>query len=199
MRGTGLRLVLKSPQGDLIAQAVSCEFKAINNEAESETLIAGLKVTSTPGYPKANGQAKSSNKVVISCLEKKLKKRKGRWPEELPLVLWADRTTPKTSTDQTPYSMVYGCEAVIPAEIHVPTTSCNLNTVEENQPLMQDSLTLAKELSDAAKIRIASYQQTVTRSYNKNVNIRVFREGDLVLRNVFLNTKDKNAGKLDLA
>ncbi|XP_074297421.1 uncharacterized protein LOC141628144 [Silene latifolia] len=152
-------------------------------------------VTSTPGYPKDNGQADSSNKVVISYLKKKLKRRKDRWAEELPLVLWADRITPKTSTCQTPYSLVYGCEAVIPAKIHVPTTRCSLNTVEENQPLMQDSLTLAEELRDSAKFRIASYQQTVARSYHKNVNIRVFKEGDLVLRKVFPNTKDKNGDK----
>ncbi|XP_074299508.1 uncharacterized protein LOC141630624 [Silene latifolia] len=105
-------------------------------------------------------------------------------------------TTPKTSTSETPYSLVYGCEAVIPAEIHGSTTRSSLNTIEENRPLLQDSLTLAEELRDAAKIRIASYQQTVARSYNKNVNIRVFKEGDLVLRKVFPNTKDKNAGKL---
>ncbi|XP_074282986.1 uncharacterized protein LOC141607528 [Silene latifolia] len=73
-------------------------------------------VTSTPGYPKANVQAESSNKVVISCLKKKLKKRRGRWAKELPLVLWADMTTPKTSTGPIPYSLVYGREAVIPVE-----------------------------------------------------------------------------------
>ncbi|XP_074300039.1 uncharacterized protein LOC141631240 [Silene latifolia] len=44
-------------------------------------------ITSTPGYPKANGQAKSSNKVVINCLKKKLKQRRDRWAEELPQVL----------------------------------------------------------------------------------------------------------------
>ncbi|XP_074298080.1 uncharacterized protein LOC141628892 [Silene latifolia] len=91
-----------------------------------------------------------------------------------------------------PYSLVYGCEAVIPAEIHVPTIRSGLNTIEENQPLQQDSLTLAKELRDAAKIRIAFYQQEVARSYNKIVNIRVFKGGDLVLRKVFPNTKYKN-------
>ncbi|XP_074277205.1 uncharacterized protein LOC141600847 [Silene latifolia] len=43
-RGAGVGLVLKSPQGDLIVQAVRCEFKATNNEAEYEALI--LKVCS---------------------------------------------------------------------------------------------------------------------------------------------------------
>ncbi|XP_074300761.1 uncharacterized protein LOC141632077 [Silene latifolia] len=122
---------------------------------------------------KSQCHTESSNKVVINCLKKKLQRRKGKWAELLPLVLWADRTTPKTSKGQIPYSLVYGCEAVIPAEIHVPNTRSSLNTVEENKLLLQDSVTLAEEFRDAAKIRIASYQQTVARSYNKNVNIRV--------------------------
>ncbi|XP_074302795.1 uncharacterized protein LOC141635035 [Silene latifolia] len=152
-------------------------------------------VTSTPGYPKANGQA-SSNKVIISYLKKKLKRKKGRWAEELPLVLWADRTTPKTSTGQTPYSLVYGCEAVILAEIDIPSARCSLNTVADTAPLMEDSLNLTEELRDASNIRMAAYQQTKAKSYNKTVKARVFRIGDLVLRKVFENIKEKNAGKL---
>ncbi|XP_056691954.1 uncharacterized protein [Spinacia oleracea] len=41
-RGAGLGVVLKSPQGDMIAQAICCDFKATNNEAEYEALIAGM-------------------------------------------------------------------------------------------------------------------------------------------------------------
>ena len=44
-RGTGLGVVLKSPQGDIIARAVRCNFKATNNEAEYEALISGLQVS----------------------------------------------------------------------------------------------------------------------------------------------------------
>ncbi|XP_074288973.1 uncharacterized protein LOC141614117 [Silene latifolia] len=40
----GVALVLKSPQGYLIVQAIRCEFKATNNEAEYEALIPGLKL-----------------------------------------------------------------------------------------------------------------------------------------------------------
>ncbi|XP_074336301.1 uncharacterized protein LOC141673449 [Apium graveolens] len=39
---TGLGLVLKSPQGDMVAQSICCDFKATNNEAEYEALIMGL-------------------------------------------------------------------------------------------------------------------------------------------------------------
>ncbi|XP_074288576.1 uncharacterized protein LOC141613729 [Silene latifolia] len=99
------------------------------------------------------------------------------------------RTTLKTSIGQTPYSLVYGCEAVIPTEVHVPTSRYSLNNIEANADLMQDNFVLTEELRDSAKIRMASYQQTVAKSYNKNVRIRVFREGDLVLRKVFPNKK----------
>ncbi|XP_074356445.1 uncharacterized protein LOC141696160 [Apium graveolens] len=44
VNGTGLGLVLKSPQGDLIAESICCDFKATNNEAEYEALIMGLTI-----------------------------------------------------------------------------------------------------------------------------------------------------------
>ncbi|XP_074342067.1 uncharacterized protein LOC141679470 [Apium graveolens] len=44
VNGTGLRLVLKSPQGDMIAQSICYDFKAMNNEAEYEALIMGLTI-----------------------------------------------------------------------------------------------------------------------------------------------------------
>ena len=44
VRGTGLGILLKSPQGDIIPSSISCEFNATNNEAEYEALIAGLQL-----------------------------------------------------------------------------------------------------------------------------------------------------------
>ncbi|XP_074290291.1 uncharacterized protein LOC141617020 [Silene latifolia] len=43
-KGAGVGLVLKSPHGEQIIQAVRCEFKATNNEAEYEALILGLQL-----------------------------------------------------------------------------------------------------------------------------------------------------------
>jgi dsDNA-binding SOS-regulon protein/uncharacterized protein YchJ len=44
VKGTGLGILLKSPQGDNIPLSISCEFQATNNEAEYEALIAGLQL-----------------------------------------------------------------------------------------------------------------------------------------------------------
>ncbi|GKB26934.1 reverse transcriptase domain-containing protein [Tanacetum coccineum] len=61
--------------------------------------------------PNPNGQG----------IKARLDRHKGRWVEELSHVLWAHRTTIKVSTGDTPFSLVYGTEAVIPAEIGMPT------------------------------------------------------------------------------
>ena len=68
---------------------------------------------STPAYPQGNGQGKAVNKVIMNGLKKRLDNAKERWVEELPHVLWTYRT-PRKSTGETPFSMTYGAEAVIP-------------------------------------------------------------------------------------
>ena len=72
---------------------------------------------STPTYPQGNGQANAVNKVIVNWLKKRLDDVKGKWVEELPHVLWTYRTTPRRSTGETPFSMTYGAETVIPLEI----------------------------------------------------------------------------------
>ena len=41
------------------------------------------------------------------------------WLEKLPFALWAYRTSFRTSIGATPYSLVYGLEAVLPVEIEM--------------------------------------------------------------------------------
>ena len=56
-------------------------------------------------------------------LKKRLEGSHGKWAEELHGVLWAYLTTPKTATGETPYSLVYGPEAIIPTKMHVRITA----------------------------------------------------------------------------
>ncbi|GAA0160018.1 hypothetical protein LIER_38963 [Lithospermum erythrorhizon] len=47
--------------------------------------------------------------------------KKGAWIDELPVVLWPLRTTPSHATEENPFSLVYGSEAVLPIEARLPT------------------------------------------------------------------------------
>ncbi|XP_059436575.1 uncharacterized protein LOC132169575 [Corylus avellana] len=81
---------------------------------------AGLHVRqyfSSLGHPQANGQVEAMNKTIFKILKKKLGQHKGEWSENLPEVLWAYRTTRRTPTEETPFALAYGTEAVIPAEV----------------------------------------------------------------------------------
>ena len=51
---------------------------------------------------------------MLKIIKTKLDDVKGAWPEELPNVLWAYRTTIRTPIGENPFRLTYGIEAVIP-------------------------------------------------------------------------------------
>ncbi|KAI5334732.1 hypothetical protein L3X38_024865 [Prunus dulcis] len=74
---------------------------------------------STPYYAQANGQAESSNKVIINIIRKMLEKNPKQWHEKLSETLWAYRTSKREATGMTPYALTYGHDAILPMEIAV--------------------------------------------------------------------------------
>ncbi|MGV7988762.1 integrase, partial [Mycobacterium kansasii] len=74
---------------------------------------------STPYYPPANGLADAFNKMIIKILKKTITGNKRDWDEKLQEALWAYKPTHRTATRATPYSLVYGVEAVILIEIQL--------------------------------------------------------------------------------
>ncbi len=77
-------------------------------------------LNSSPYYTQANGQEEAVNKIIINLMRRNVGKHPRRWHEKLSEVLWACRTNIKTATGVTPFGLVYGHEAVLPAEIMVP-------------------------------------------------------------------------------
>ena len=57
----------------------------------------------------------------IEVILKKTAESVRDWHEQLPLALWGYRTSIRTSTGVTPFSLVYGMEAVLPIELEVPS------------------------------------------------------------------------------
>ncbi|KAK3037368.1 hypothetical protein RJ639_030466 [Escallonia herrerae] len=72
-------------------------------------------------HPQTNGQTVVTNRTLLQGLKKKLNGAKGLWVEELPKILWAYHTTTRTATGETPFSLVFGTEAIIPLEIGLPS------------------------------------------------------------------------------
>ncbi|KAG7529855.1 Ribonuclease H-like superfamily [Arabidopsis suecica] len=116
-----------------------------------------------------NGQAEATNKTILDGLKKRLDEKKGAWADELDGVLWSYRTTPRRSADRTPFSLTYGMEALAPSEAGLPTVR---HSMLINDPTLNDQMVL------------------------DNLDNLEEQQGDLILRKVFKNTVEQNAGKL---
>ncbi|XP_071705095.1 uncharacterized protein [Rutidosis leptorrhynchoides] len=107
------------------------------------------------GVPRelANGLCEVTNRDIMSGIKKRLYEKRTGWVEELPNVLWAHRTTFKKSTGETPFSLIYGSKAVIPAEILVPTHRVAYFDEEANGEALCENLNLVEERRLMAAIR----------------------------------------------
>ena len=113
---------------------------------------------STSAYPQENGQAKAVNKVIVNGLKKMLDDEKGKWVEELSHVLWTYRTMLRRSIGETPFSMTYGAEAVIPLETRFLTLRMSSFTPSNNNELLGKSLDLIEERRENAIVQLVYYQ-----------------------------------------
>ena len=121
---------------------------------------------------------------------------KGRWVEELPQVLWTYRTTRRRSTIETPFSMSYGTEVVIPIETGFPTLRTQSFNPNDNDKLLERSLDLIEERRENAMVQLAYYQHKLKQGYDARVRLRPLEPKDLVLRKILGTTKNPAWGKL---
>ncbi|XP_074360291.1 uncharacterized protein LOC141700412 [Apium graveolens] len=147
-------------------------------------------------HPQNNGQTKAINKIIKHTLKAKLEEMKGDWPEEMPMVLWSYNTTPRSTTEEIPFLLTYGYEAMVPVEVGARSLRRDLfveKDAEVNQRLHLDFLDEARMNS---QLKLAPYQQIIARYFNKKVKSVPFKVEDLVLRKVMPNTKIANHGVL---
>ena len=83
---------------------------------------------------------------------------KGRWVEKLPHILWTYQTTPCRSIGETPFSITYGAETIIPLETSFLTLRTSSFNPSDNNRLLKNSLDLIKERRENAMVQLAYYQ-----------------------------------------
>nr|XP_025664335.1 uncharacterized protein LOC112762688 [Arachis hypogaea] len=156
--------------------------------------LEGLRVShrfSSVEHPQTNGQVESANKIIVKGLKKRLDEAKGLWADELGSVLWSYRTTPQTTTGETPFRLTYGVEAVIPVEIGHPSPR---KTVGENDEEAERDL--IDETRSITHLRELALKQRISLRYNHGVIRRAFAADDLVLRRNDIGPPTPGEGKL---
>ena len=154
---------------------------------EVDTLVQeyGIQHHRSSAYrPQTNGAVEAANKNIKRILRKMVETSKD-WSEKLPFVLWAYRTSFRNSIGSTPYSLVYGMEAVLPVEIEMGSLRVALeHQISETEWVQSryDQLNLLDERRLRAADHVQAYQRKMTRAFRKRVRPRKFQKGDLVLK-----------------
>ncbi|GJQ97690.1 reverse transcriptase domain-containing protein [Tanacetum coccineum] len=153
-----------------------------------------IQLISTSVYhPKGNGAVERAHKSLLRRIKTRLEKGGSTWVEEVPNVLWAHRTMKKTSNGETPFRLTYGIEAVIPAEIGMPTHRTSSMNEKTNDQELRLNLDLLDDRRKITAIREARYKQQVEKYYNKKLGptweglykvIQAFQSGAYKLSNM---------------
>ncbi|GJX97806.1 reverse transcriptase domain-containing protein [Tanacetum coccineum] len=131
-------------------------------------------------HPQTNGLVERANKSLGEGIKARLGKDNKNWLEEISHVLWAHRTMIKSSNGDTPFSLTYGTEVVIPAEIGMPTFRTAELDVAKNDEALEINLELLEEKREQAAIREAKSKRQMDKYYNTKVRNTSFKPGDLV-------------------
>ncbi|XP_066162140.1 uncharacterized protein [Oryza sativa Japonica Group] len=135
----------------------------------------GFKLCFTsPAHPKSNGQVERANTEILKGLKTKmynvLKKHGDSWTEELPAVLWANRTTLSHATGETPFFLVYAAEAVLPMELSLGSPQVALYNEADQDELHRDDLNYLEERRRRAALRATRYQRSLRHYHQRHVH-----------------------------
>ncbi|XP_034197371.1 uncharacterized protein K02A2.6-like [Prunus dulcis] len=154
----------------------------VNKQVSSTLSGYGIKHRrSTPFYPQGNSQAEATNKIILRILSKMVYEYEGGWSVHLLDALWAYRTSPRSATCYSRYSLVYGFDAISPVEITIPTARVSaVNDLEWDVKSCSDW-----RLLDRKKSRSRKKNGTLphcSQAYNRTVKPQTFKRGDPVLK-----------------
>ncbi|KAK4385731.1 hypothetical protein Sango_2697100 [Sesamum angolense] len=116
----------------------------------------GFKQHNSSMYTTTNGLAEAFNKTLCNLLKKIVSKSKRDWHEKIGKALWAYRTTYRTATQATPYSLVYGVEVVLSLESQIPSICF---TVQEGLTVKNNAHLRLEEVEVLDERRLEAQQQ----------------------------------------
>jgi len=146
----------------------------------------GIKqVFASVEHPQTNGQVESANQVLLRGLKRRLEKAKGTWANEVRRIVWAYHTNPQSTTKETPFSLVYGLDTMIPVEIQEISPHFQNFVVEFNEE-RRVNLDLLDEVREEVRIKVEALKRRVEYKHKFKLKPRQFQVSDLVMRKAHL-------------
>ncbi|URE41304.1 Retrotransposon protein [Musa troglodytarum] len=137
---------------------------------------------SSVAHPQTNGLAEVTNRSILDGLRKRTSEARSSWVDELPNILWSLRTTPKTASGESPYSLAFSVEVVLPAELVIPTIW--VENYEESTS------------TQGVRAGLDLLEERRVDAHKDKVRPRPLGMGDLVLRKAEVSDPAHSRGKL---
>jgi len=100
---------------------------------------------------------------------------KGGWPDEVPRILWSYHTIPQSITRETPFSLVYGIDAMIPMGILESSQRVRNFTGQSSDEGRRYDLDTVDELREGSQIHSEALKRRVARQHKTKVLLRRFK------------------------
>ncbi|XP_050238236.1 uncharacterized protein LOC126687723 [Mercurialis annua] len=197
-------LSMKKDAEDLVLKCDKCQkFGAVIRTPASEQHPVGSPwpfmtwgIDILGPFPPAQGQVK----LIVVAVDHFTK-----WVEVEPMKTittekiqtWLSREVMgRKATGETPFSLVYGIEVVLPVEIGMPSLRVQVFDEEKNEESMRLCLDLLEERRHQTAVRAEAYQSQMAKYHNAKVKRRSFMVVDLVLRKAEIGKGAAGVGKL---
>lgn len=123
--------------------------------------------------------------ILLQHLKTLLEECKSYWVDELLGALWACRITPRSSTGETLFCLVYRSEAMIFVEIREATIRVRRYEKSINDEATSFNFEMIEEKRKATQVQMLKAKNRMINNYNKKVKNDSFQVGgDLVLKKV---------------
>ena len=100
------------------------------------------------------------------------------------------------ATQETPFALAFGIEAVDPVKVGLKSPKIELENIEHNEEALRLNLDLIEEKREQALKRLEDYHRKKARYYDQRVKPRSYKQDDLVLKKLLPTRKDPTHGKL---
>ena len=152
-------------------------------------------------HPPANGMIERGHRPITDALAKMTDGGLGPWTRNLHSVLLADRSTVKSTTGKSGFSLIYGSEAILPVEFDVPVW--RILAWDEATTLPQTLALRAQQIqrrdSDlvkaAARLKKRRVDAKTAFDNSHRTRSKPINEGDVVLLHDALQEVDMSARK----
>lgn len=137
------------------------------------------KIHTTAFRPQSNGALERSHRVLIEYLRHYIcRNTQADWHKYLPLATFVYNTTRHSSTQFTPYELIFGRKANLPGILQKPPPEPNYNEYED---FVEELTHRLQETQQLARKTLIKAKEKEKKTFDKQENDISFKPGDMVL------------------